>query len=169
MAPSLWPLSDLMRVGKGKPGPPEPFRRARSLAPGPQACGKGPFTPRYWVETAEQGEEEKKERKEDVLKSQLCVFQCLSVSHFLEARYRSFTVAQSSRACPSVESYGRVQSGFLMLMLFFFISEHVYLFIHSMPCCYDCKETADDKRDGHIHEFGRSLKTALGCDLFRVF
>lgn len=39
-------------------------------------------------------------KKEDVLKSQLCVFRCLSLSHFLSARYHGFAVAGAVGRAP---------------------------------------------------------------------
>lgn len=67
----------------------------------------------------------------------------------------------------------RAGSRSLLLMLgrlgfFLFISEQSFIF--SILGCCNCKDVVeDDKRDEHIHEFGRGPQTAADCDLFHVF
>lgn len=67
----------------------------------------------------------------------------------------------------------RAGSRSLLLMLGrlgFFIYFGAVCFIFSILGCCNCKDLVeDDKRDEHIHEFGRSPKTAADCDLFHVF
>lgn len=104
-----------------------------------------------------------------MLESQLCVCRCLSLSYFLGARYHGFTLPGTVGRAPSAESWESVTlADAWSFGIFLFISEQSFIF--SILGCCNCKDVVeDDKRDEHIHEFGRGPQTAADCDLFHVF